>query len=116
MFDLRERAAEVISAWNDHDLDRFVAMHAPNLEYSSPYVRKVIAGSNGTLRGMESIRPIWEKALSTYPDIHSTIVSICVGIDSAAVQYTSTAKDGLIVDVMRFDGDGLVCRLDVFHA
>lgn len=115
MYTLKDRAEEVIATWNSHDLDRFLGLHAQDLVYTSPFARRMVPHSQGTLTGLEAIRPLWRKALELHPAIHSTIISIFEGIDSVAVYYTTTARTTPVLDVMQFDAEGKVCRLDVFH-
>lgn len=112
---LTDRAREVIDVWNRHDLDEFMSLHAADLVYSSPFARKMAPSSGGRMVGLEAVRPLWKKALEAYPDIHSTILEIYEGIDSVAVHYRTTARSSPVVDVMHFDADGKVCRLEVFH-
>ena len=116
MTTLKDRARDVIAVWNSHDLDKFISLHSDDLVYTSPFVKKAFPSSDGCIIGITAIRPLWKKALDAYPDIHSTIIDICEGVNSAAVYYTTTAKSSPVVDVMHFDAQGKVCRLDVYYS
>jgi hypothetical protein len=115
MTDLKTRALAAIAAWNAHDLARFVSLHAGDLTYSSPYAQRMAPESGGVLRGMTTIRPLWEAALAKHPNIHSDVIAVMEGVASVAVHYRTTAKDGPVVDVMHFNDAGLIERLDVYY-
>lgn len=58
-----------IAAWNRHDLDAIIHHYAPNVEFTSPFVRTLTRESSGIIHGRESLKAYFQKGLLAYPDL-----------------------------------------------
>lgn len=100
---------EWIEAWNNHDLEAVLSHYSDDFEMSSPFIESFNPGSDGTLRGKESVAQYWSAALEKFSDLHFILDSVFVGADSVAVSYTSVL-DKKAVEVFFFDGNGKVVK------
>jgi steroid delta-isomerase-like uncharacterized protein len=71
---------DLVEAWNAHDLDRTVALYAPEYEgvdvaYPTPR------------RGREDIRQTMARYLQAFPDLHITIEALVVQDNHAALAW-----------------------------
>ncbi len=122
--DLKETIDRYNDAWNAHDLDAIVAMHAPDMVFANHTAGESAAG--------EEVRGHIAAIFETWPDIAFSTRRLYVGRDLVVQEWTATAThaetmrrgelvaeptrrrvewDG--VDVIPFE-DGLVKRKDVY--
>ena len=102
-------AEEWIAAWNSHDLDRILSHYSEDLEFSGPFVTRVTGEASGVLKGKESVRNYWTKALQLVPDLRFELVDTLLGINSMVLYYKN-ARGLLNAEVFEFDADWQVCR------
>ena len=121
---LEERIAEYNEAWNSHDLDAIMAMHAPGMVFENHTARESAEGEEAR----EHIGSIFE----TWPDIHFETRRLYVRDGVVTQEWTATAthqnemrRGDLVaaptgkkvewrgVDVIPFE-DGLIKRKDVY--
>ena len=121
---LEERIAEYNEAWNSHDLDAIMAMHAPGMVFENHTAGESAEGEEAR----EHIGSIFE----TWPDIHFETRRLYVRDGVVTQEWTATAthqnemrRGDLVaaptgkkvewrgVDVIPFD-DGLIKRKDVY--
>ena len=124
MDDLRETIDRYNAAWNAHDLDAIVAMHAPGMIFENHTAAEVAEG--------EAVRDHIERIFAGWPDITFEIRRLYVREDLVVQEWTASAthsqpmRRGDIVaepsgkriqwrgmDVIPFE-DGLVTRKDVY--
>lgn len=124
MTDLREAIERYNAAWNAHDLDAIVAMHAPDMVFENH--------TAGETAGGEEVRAHIGAIFETWPDIEFATRRLYVREDLVVQEWTASAThartmrrgdlvaeptgrrvewDGL--DVIPFE-DGLVKRKDVY--
>ncbi|HEX6587273.1 MAG TPA: nuclear transport factor 2 family protein [Solirubrobacterales bacterium] len=121
---LEEAIARYNEAWNDHDLDAIMAMHAPDMVFENHTAGESAQGEDAR----EHIAAIFE----TWPDIHFETRRLYVrgGVVTqewtATATHTNTMRRGNLVaeptgtkvewqgvDVIPFE-DGLIKRKDVY--
>jgi steroid delta-isomerase-like uncharacterized protein len=121
---LEEAIARYNDAWNEHDLDAIMAMHAPDMVFHNHTAGESAEG--------EAVRGHIGAIFATWPDINFTTRRLYVRDGLVVQEWTATAThvnemrrgdivvkpsgnriqwDGL--DVIPF-GDGLVKRKDVY--
>jgi ketosteroid isomerase-like protein len=101
-----EFAAEWISAWNSHDLDRILAHYEDDFEMSSPVIVQTMNEPSGRLKGKELISKYWAKALDRYPDLLFEKLHVLAGANSVTIVYNGVR--GLSAEVFHFSGTGKV--------
>ena len=86
-------------------LDDFLP--ADGVVFCSPVAARVIAGSDGVIRGKDALRDYWAHALGLVPDLRFELVGVYTGIDSIVINYRNQ-RGGLVNEVLVFNDDGLV--------
>ena len=99
-------AAEWISAWNSHDLDRILSHYEDDFEMSSPVIVQTMNEPSGRLKGKEQISRYWAKALARYPDLSFEKLYVLAGVSSVTIVYNGVR--GLSAEVFHFSGTGKV--------
>ncbi len=103
-------AREWIEAWNRHDLDAIISHYADGVEFTSPFVVKLLNNPSGTIRGKESLRSYFGKALAAYPDLKFDLIQVLTGVDSVTVYYRSV-NEMMAAEVMVLNSNGEIARV-----
>src|SRR5215472_6329299 len=78
---------EWVDAWNSRDLERVLTLYADGSEMTSHLIPALGFDASGTVRGKDSLRAYWGKALPMNPNLHFTLIDIFVSPDSVVVFY-----------------------------
>ena len=103
-------AREWIEAWNHHDLDAIIAHYANNVEFTSPFVVKLLGNPSGTIKRKEALRFYFGKALAAYPDLKFDLIQVLTGVDSVTVYYRSV-KGMMAAEVMMLNSNGEITKV-----
>lgn len=102
----RSFADHWIACWNAHDLEMILSHYTDDFEMSSPVIIDSMGEPSGRLKGKDSIRVYWAKALAKYPDLHFQMEQVLTGANSVTIIYTGVR--GLSAEVFHFNADGKV--------
>jgi SnoaL-like domain len=102
-------ADEWIAAWNARDLPRVLSHYEDDFEMASPLIVEVAGEPSGVLRGKDSVRAYWEKALQRNHDLHFEKLGVFVGARSVAIHYRNQ-KGRLSVETFEIGERRLVTR------
>jgi hypothetical protein len=89
--------------WNAHDVDALLEHFAPDVTFTSPVASRVMAGSDGVIRGKVALRECWSTALGLIPDLHFEVVASYVGVSSLVINYRNQ-ESSLVSEVLIFNG------------
>lgn len=103
-------AAEWAQAINRRDLEALLALYAPEVEFTSPFVVQLLKDSGGTLRGRENLRMYYTLGLSLFPDLTVTVLQVYTGVNSLVVIYRG-ADELLAAEMMLLDGEERISRV-----
>ncbi len=103
-------AREWIEAWNRHDLDAIISHYADDVEFTSPFVVKLLNNPSGTIKGKEALRSYFGKALATYRDLKFDSVQVLTGVDSVTVYYLSV-NGMMAAEVMVLNSNGKIAKV-----
>jgi hypothetical protein len=103
-------AKEWIEAWNSHKLEAILSHYADNIQFTSPFIVRLMNEPSGTLTGKEKLKPYFEKGLAAYPDLHFQLIEVLEGVDSVTLYYHSV-KNLMAAEVMFFDEKGKIGRV-----
>ncbi|MEE3719179.1 nuclear transport factor 2 family protein [Tumidithrix elongata RA019] len=78
-----------IEAWNAHDLDRIMSHYAEGVEFTSPFIVKLLGDRTGTVKGIPELRAYFAKGLAAYPQLKFELIQILLGVDSFIIYYRS---------------------------
>jgi steroid delta-isomerase-like uncharacterized protein len=101
-------------AWNDHDVDAIVALHAPGMVFENHTAGERAEG--------EAVREHIARIFRNWPDLRFTGRRVYAGDGVVVNEWTATATDGDGrrlewdgVDIFPFT-DGLIARKDVYSS
>ena len=106
----RSFAEEWIHAWNTHDLDAILKHYADDVEFTSPFVARLLNDPSGTLHGKAALRAYFQRGLETFPDLHFELRAVLVSVKSITLLYQSV-HNLLAAEVMELDERGQVIRV-----
>ncbi len=93
-----------VRAWNDHDVEAVLAHLHDDVVFSSPVAARVIPATGGVVRGRAALRDYWVTALRVLPDLHFDVIGVYRGESLLVINYRNE-RDGLVNEVLMFDGD-----------
>ena len=113
--DHREFAAEWLSAWNSHDLDRVISHYDDDVVLTSPRIRLILGKDDGMIRGKAALRDYMGLALKRVPDLRFTLDRVFSGINSVVLEFhTNDGRHG--GEFIEFGRNGLIARVDAHYA
>jgi len=108
-------ASSWLAAWNARDLDRILNHYADDIEFISPFVRRLLNCKRDGVYGIVALRAYFARALNAYPDLQFVLRRAYCGVQSVVLEYESVS--GLLAgEVMEFNDVGLMCRVRAHYA
>lgn len=101
-------ALEWIHAWNSKDINEITSHYAEEFEMTSPVIKDLINEGTGALKGKESIKAYWLKAIKANQNLHFTLINVYIGVNSIVINYKG--HRGLSSEVLHFNEDKKVER------
>ena len=112
--DATDFARDWIEAWNAHDLERVLSHYALDVELTSPLAAERVAGSGGSIRGIEALRAYWEPALAASPDLRFDLESVLTAVDGCTILYRNH-RGQQVAESLFWNESGLVTRAAVAY-
>jgi hypothetical protein len=107
--DAKQFASRWIDAFNSRTIDRIMALYAEDAEVVSPTAIRVLANSDGTVRGWATVHDYFSKALAAYPFLSWQLIEVTYGL-SCVVVYFVNEKATRSCEVLELDKTGKVIR------
>ena len=85
-------------------------MTVADVEYTSPFVKRLADAPDGTLRGSEAVRAYVRRALETFPDLVFELFGTFVGANSVVLHYRSV-NNLSAAEYFQFDAHGKIVRV-----
>jgi predicted SnoaL-like aldol condensation-catalyzing enzyme len=103
-------AKQWVEDWNSHRLDAILSHYADKVQFTSPFIVRLMNEPSGIISGKDKLRPYFEKGLQAYPDLHFELIEVLEGVDSVTLYYHSV-KNLMAAEVMLFDEKGKISRV-----
>ncbi|MGY3240152.1 ketosteroid isomerase-like protein [Bradyrhizobium sp. USDA 4472] len=103
-----------VEAWNARDLERVLTLYDDAIVMTSDRIPGLGFDASGTVRGKESLRAYWSKALGLIPNLHFTLVDVYVSPDSLVVFYENE-RGKKICEYLRVNDAGLIVQGSANH-
>lgn len=98
------------AAWNAHDLEAIMAHYSPLIEHSSPFIARYHSDPSArSLKGIETVRGYFARALERNPTLAFSPMHLTIGLETVILVYRRMSGD-LAAEVFHFDDAGLVTR------
>lgn len=105
-----EFAKEWIGAWNSRKLEAILSHYAGDVQFTSPFIVRLMNEPSGTIKSKDKLKPYFEKGLQAYPDLHFDLKEVLEGVDSVTLYYRSV-KNLMSAEVMFFNDQGKITRV-----
>jgi len=108
------------AAWESRDVERIVALYAPDATHASALVPRFLPAAGGTVcRGREQIADYFRRALARFRELRFELVTVTEDAARSAVEYRRHSDvDGTnpahVLELLEWQ-DGLLCAVRVFH-
>ena len=103
-----------VEAWNARDLERVLTLYDDATVMTSDRIPGLGFDASGTVRGKESLRAYWSKALGLIPNLHFTLIDVYVSPDSLVVFYENE-RGKKICEYLRVNDAGLIVQGSANH-
>lgn len=103
-----------VEAWNARDLERVLTLYDHAAVMTSDRIPALGFEASGTVRGKESLRAYWVKALGLLPELHFTLIDLFVSPDSVVVFYANE-RGKKICEYLRVNTAGLIVQGSANH-
>lgn len=103
-----------VEAWNTGDLERVLALYDEAAVMTSDRIPFLGFDASGTVRGKESLRAYWGKALGLIPNLHFSLIDLFVSPDSVVVFYENE-RAKRICEYLRVNDAGLIVQGSANH-
>lgn len=97
------------AAWNGHNVDAIMALYAPDIEHSSPFIHRYNGTDELALKGIAAVRDYFARALQRNPTLSFHPRHLAVGLQSVVLVYTRMTGD-LAAEAFWFDAQGKIVR------
>lgn len=103
-------AREWIKSWNSHDLESILSHYSEDIEFTSPFVEKLMGDQTGTIVGKDRLREYFRQGLNAYTELKFELINVLVGVRSLTLYYKSV--NGLLAaEVMIINSEGKVSKV-----
>lgn len=106
----QEFAKKWINDWNSHDLNAILSHYAEDVQFTSPFIVRLMNEPTGTVQGKDKLKTYFEKGLPAYPDLKFELAEVLEGVSSVTLYYKSV-KGLMCAEVMFLNEKGLVERV-----
>lgn len=107
-------AADWIAAWNRHDLDAILSHYSGDIEFTSPFVGRLLGDEDGVVRGINALRDYFGRALAAYPDLWFSEPNVLASPEVFVIYYRSV-NDLWAAELMRTNQAGKIDRVSVTY-
>lgn len=107
-------AKDWIDSWNSHDIDTIMSHYSDDIEFTSPFVIKLMGNEDGTIRDKELLRDYFLKGLSAYPELQFELIDVLPGVQSITLYYVSV-NNLRAAEVMHINSDGKISKVSAHY-
>lgn len=97
------------AAWNAHGLDAIMACYEPDIEHSSPFIKRYNNTDDHWLKGIDAVRDYFRRALERNPTLRFDPMHVTVGLGSVILAYRRMTGD-LAAELFVLSERGLILR------
>ena len=105
-----EFAKDWIEAWNSHKIENILSHYSEDVEFTSPFVVRLLNNPSGTLHGLSDLRSYFLKGLETYRDLRFELIEVLEGVNSVTLYYHSV-KNLMSAEVMVLNEKGKISKV-----
>lgn len=81
------------AAWNTHDIEAIMSHYAPEIEHSSPFIKRYNGTDDLSIKGIEDVRDYFARALERNPTLRFDPMHVTTGLESVLLVYRRMTGD-----------------------
>lgn len=104
-------------AFNEHDLEKLLALYHDEAEHYSPKLKIRQPETNGLVRGKAALRAWWQDAFERLPTLHYAVTTLTANDDRVFMEYirkVAGEEDMLVAEVLEVKNATIVASR-VYH-
>ncbi len=113
----KQIALSWINAFNEHDLEKLLALYAEDAVHFSPKLKIREPETNGQITGKPALRSWWTGAFERIPSLHYKLENLVINDEQILMEYLRKAAgepDMMIAEILEIN-DNLIIRSRVYH-
>ena len=106
-----------ISAFNEHDLEKLLALYADDAIHFSPKLKIRQPETNGWVKGKYALKDWWADAFSRLPSLHYQLQNLVINDEQIVMEYLRQVNDEadmMIAEILEISNN-LIIRSKVYH-
>lgn len=110
-------ARQWLSAFNEHNLVKLLALYAEDATHYSPKLKARHPETNGLISGKENLRAWWKESFDRLPSLHYKATTLTANGHRVFMEYTRQVDgeaDLAIAEVLEIE-NGLIIASRVYH-
>ena len=117
-----EESEQIATSWfaafNEHNLEKLLALYHDQAEHYSPKLKVRHPQTLGLIKGKNALRSWWKDAFDRFPTLEYKVLRLTPHQDRVFMEYMRhvQGEDDLLVGEMLEIKNGLIVRSSVFHA
>ncbi len=115
--DLLHIARQWLSAFNEHNLEKLLALYAQDAVHYSPKLKLRHPETNGLIKGKENLHAWWKDAFDRLPTLQYKATSLTANSERVFMEYVRLVKGEesmLVAEVLEIN-DNLIVSSRVYH-
>lgn len=115
--DLNSIATKWFEAFNEHNLEKLLALYHDDASHYSPKLKIRQPETNGLIKGKGALRTWWQDAFDRLPSLQYEVIRLTPYEDRVFMEYIRHVEneEDLYVGEMLEVQDGLIVASAVFH-
>ena len=113
----KQIAIRWFEAFNEHDLEKLLALYHTNAEHFSPKLKIRLPETQGLIKGKDALRSWWKDAFDRLPSLKYEVTKLTADDEQVFMEYTRHVQgeeDLLVGEVLEIN-DGLIVFSRVYH-
>lgn len=113
----KQIALKWFEAFNEHNLEKLLALYDDNAEHYSPKLKVRMPETNGLIKGKESLRVWWKDSFDRLPTLKYEIKKLTADEEQVFMEYVRhlEGEDNLFVGEVLEIKNGLIIFSRVYH-
>jgi ketosteroid isomerase-like protein len=118
MAELKKIAHTWFDAFNEHDIEKLLALYDEQAEHYSPKLKVHQPETNGWIKGKASLRSWWADAFKRLPHLHYQVLSLTADGEQVFMEYIrqTPGEHDLRVGEVLVIRNGKIVASRVFHS
>ena len=114
----KQIAIDWFAAFNEHNLEKLLALYSDDAEHYSPKLKTHHPKTNGLIKGKDALRNWWSDAFNRLPNLHYKMLKLIVEDDQVFMEYIrqTPSEDDLQVGEVLIISKGKIITSRVYHS